>query len=323
MTTRRQFLVAGALCALITRYPAAEERAARVGILGPLARDKSLLTPLLLQALSELGYREGAAMAVDYRFTETHKDYPRVVRELTGAKCDIIFALGSDAAARAVRDARSPVPGVFIAVQFDPLETGLVESLARPGGNITGVYIPISALAAKRIDIAREVLPGASRFLVFADKESRGQLEGIKKAAQTRGAQLTVAEYTSPPYDLAAGFEAGRAAGAKAILALTSPGFARSRTEFSELLLQHRLPAFVPGYMADLPGILVAYSIDSAKLARRAAEMGVRILKGAKPGGMPIEQLDEYDVTVNLKTARAIGIKIPYSLMMRASKVIE
>ncbi len=323
MTTRRQILVVGALSALITNYPGAQGRAARVGILGPHPRDKSLLTPLLLRALSDLGYREGAAMVVDYRFTETPKDYPRIARELIGAKCDLIFALGGDAAARAVRDARSAVPGVFIAVQFDPLETGLVKSLARPGGNITGVYIPISALAAKRIDIAREVLPAANRFLVFADKESKGQLEGIKKAAQTRGAQLTVVEYTSPPYDLAAGFEAGRTAGAEAMLALTSPGFASSRTEFSGLLLRHRLPTFVPGYMADLPGILVAYSIDSGKLARRAAEMGVRILKGAKPGGMPIEQLDEYEVTVNLKTAREIGINIPYSLMMRATKVIE
>jgi putative ABC transport system substrate-binding protein len=324
MTTRRQVLLVGALGGFGVRHVRAQARAARVGVMATIPRERSVLTPMLVKALADLGFREDAGLLLDYRIARDSKDYSRVVRDLTNAKCDLIVALGSYPAARALRDARSPVPGLFISVQFDPLETGLVSSLARPTGNMTGIYIPTTLLAAKRMEIAREVLPGASRFLIFADSDSRDQLERTKKAAEAQGARLIAIEYDAPPpYDLAAGFEAGRAAGAEAMLGLISPGLARSLPQLSSLLVKYRLPSFVPEYMARLDGALIGYSINSAKLVRRAAEMAVTILKGAKPSTMPIEQLDEYELIVNLKTAKAIGIKIPYSVMVRATKVIE
>jgi putative ABC transport system substrate-binding protein len=325
MTTRRQVLMVGALSALITRNLSAQARTTRLGILAVLPREKSLLVPLLTKALSDLGYPEGAAMQIEYRFSRDIRDYPRMIGELVGRGSQLIFALGTEPAARALRDARTQVPGIFIALDFDPLETGLVETLGRPGGNMTGVYVPSAALAAKRIEIAGEILAGASRFLVFADRESGSQLERLTKAAAAQGVQLTVVQLGTvpPPYDFAAGFEAGRAAKVEAVLALVSTGFALSRAQFSEYLVRQRLPAFSPAYMADLPGVLAAYSIDTAKLMQRAAEMGVRILKGTKPSAIPIEQLNEYELIVNMRTAKALGIKIPYSVMVRATKVIE
>jgi putative ABC transport system substrate-binding protein len=324
MATRRQVLLVGALSALITRNLSAQTRTTRVGILGVLPREKSLVVPHLLRALSDLGYPEGDVMQIEYRFSRDTRDYPRMIGELVERGPHLIFALGSEPVARALRDARTQVPGIFVAVDFDPLETGLVKALGRPSGNMTGVYIPSAALAAKRIEIAREILPRASRFLVFADRESGSQLDRLTEAAAAQGVQLTVVQFgTVPPYDFAAGFEAGRTANVEAVLALVSSGFALSRAQLSEYLVRQRLPAFVPGYMADLPGVLATYSIDTARMVRRAAEMGVQILKGAKPSAMPIEQLNEYELMVNMRTAKALGIKIPYSVMVRATKVIE
>jgi putative ABC transport system substrate-binding protein len=321
MTTRRQFLLAGALGALSVRYAAAQARAPRVGILAPFPN--TILAPLILQRLSELGYRDGAGMQLSLRSVDGIDDrYPKLARELIDAKCDVIFALGSPAS-RALRDARTPVPVVFLAPDHDPLETGIVDSLRRPQGNITGVYSPAPALAAKRLELALEVLPGARRFLVLADVYSKDQLAALKKAVDARRTQLIVAEYAQPPYDLAGAFDSGRKAGVDAVIGFNSPLWGTNRAALAGLIANHRIPAFVTTTMSSDVGVLVAFGHSNAKLGWRAAELGVQILKGAKPADIPVEQLDEYELVVNLKTAKALGIKIPYSVLARATRVIE
>jgi putative ABC transport system substrate-binding protein len=327
MTSRRQFLVAGALGALGALgvpYAAAQVRQPRIGILSALPLDKSLSAPLLLKSLSEFGYRDGAGMVLEFRSSNgIDARYPELARDLIARGCDVIFALPAEAIARVFRDARTSVPVVFIALEYDPLERGIVDSLSRPTGNMTGVYAPTGALRAKQLEIAQEILPGASRFLVLTDESSRNQLAALKKAADTRRAQLIVVEYAQAPYDLTAGVETGRRAGVHAVIGMQSAEFAARRAELAALFASYRLPAFVPGFMATEPGILASYAVDSVKLHRRAVEIGVRILKGAKPVDIPVEQLDEFDLVVNLKTAKALGVKIPYSVLTRATRVIE
>jgi putative ABC transport system substrate-binding protein len=277
-----------------------------------------------LKGLSDLGYREGTSMVLEYRSADgVEGRYAALARELITRNCDVIFALPAEAIARAFRDARTPVPVVFIALEYDPLETGIVDSLRRPTGNITGVYAPTGALTAKQLEIAQEILPDASRFLVLTDESSRRQLAVLKEAANARRVQLVVYEYANPPYNLTAGMEAGRRAGVHVVIALQSAEFAVRRAELAALFATHRLPALVPGFMAAEPGILVSYSVDQARLHRRAVEIGVKILKGAKPSDIPVEQLDEFNLLINLKTAKALGVKIPYSVLARATKVVE
>jgi putative ABC transport system substrate-binding protein len=317
---RRQFVLGG-LAAAASSLAVAQARPPRVGILAPFRN--TILAPLILQRLSELGYRDGAGMLVELRSADGVDDrYPKLARELIDARCDVIFALGNPAS-RALRDARTPVPVVFLAPDHDPLETGIVDSLRRPQGNITGVYSPAAALAAKRLEVALEVLPGASRFLVLADIHSKDQLATLKKAVDARRAQLIVGEYGQPPYDLAGAFDSGRRAGVDAVIGFNSPLWGTNRAALAQLIAKHRIPSFVTTTMSSDPGVLVAFGHSNAKLGRRAAELGVQILKGAKPADIPVEQLDDYELVVNLKTARALGVKIPYSVMARATRLIE
>jgi len=234
-----------------------------------------------------------------------------------------MFALISEPAARAFRDARSSIPVVFLAFDYDPVEKGMIASLRRPGGNMTGVYVPQAALIAKRLEIAQEVLPGANRFLVLTDVHTKDQLAALRTAAAARRVQLTVVEYAQQPYDFPAGFEAGRREKVDALILFFSPEFTASRAKLSALFASYKLPVIVPGVMAANPGILVSYSQNQAKIFRRAAEIGVQILKGTKAAEIPVEQPLEFDLVVNLKTAKALGVKIPYSVMARATKVIE
>jgi putative ABC transport system substrate-binding protein len=321
MATRRHFLIASALGALAPTSGSGQSRPPRVGILAPFRN--TLLAPAILHRLAELGYRDGAGMQLEFRSADGIEGlYPNLARELIDAKCDVIFALGVFPS-NAFRDARRPLPIVFIAIDYDPLETGIVHSLSRPGGSMTGVYAPAVALSAKRFEIAMEVLPAASRFLVLSDVHSKDQLEALKRAANARRVQLVVVEFEKPPYDLAAAFETGRSAGVHAFIAFSTPVLGGNRVALGKLIVKHQLPAFVPTFMSSEPGFLLAYSYDFQKLGHRAAEMGVRILKGAKPADIPVEQPTEYELVVNLKTAKALGVKIPYSVMARATKVVE
>jgi len=323
MTTRRQFLLAGALGALSPRYTEAQARPPRVGILAPRPKTPETLMASLLERLAELGYREGAGMLLEFRSADGVADrYPRLAHELIDKKCDLLFAFG-DLAIAAFRDARTPIPVVFISPDSDPLERGYVESLRRPGRNMTGVYVPAPTLAAKRLEIALEVLPAARRFFVLVDVYSTDQLVALRKAAETRRVELSVVEYEPHRDDLAAAFETARRARIEAMIGFMSPQFFGSRAKLAALIASHRIAAFFPSYMAEQAGILLSYHTDLYWLSRKAAEFGDKILKGAKPADIPVEQPDAIDLVVNLKTAKTLGIKIPYSVLARATKVIE
>jgi putative ABC transport system substrate-binding protein len=324
MTSRRQFVVASALGAIAPAWAFSQARSVRIGILAPIPRVKSIPIPSLVERLGELGYRENAGMLLEYRSADGAVDrFAKLARELIDVNCDLIFAIGPEHSARAMLDARSPVPVVILAIDYDPVEKGIIASLRRPEANMTGVYLPQAALAVKRLEIAREVVPKARKLLVLADAYSRDQLDAVRKAAEGAGVSLTVVDFTKQPYDYAAAFEIGRRAGVEALVGLTSPVFAADGGAISALLSQHRLPgvAFFPRLAEE--GFLMSYGADIVKAARRVADIGVRILKGAKPADIPLEQSDAYELVVNLKTAKKLGLKIPYAVLARATRVIE
>jgi putative ABC transport system substrate-binding protein len=323
MTTRRRVLIAGAVSVMASAIAIAQPQRPRIGIVAGIPREKSVATPMLLERLAELGYRDRAAPIVDYQYAARPDHYAGLARRLVDRGSDLIVVVANGAMARAVRDTGTSIPIVVIAIEYDPVAAGLVHSLARPGGNITGVYTPSAALLGKRLEVAQQLLPGANSFLVLSDRFSRSQAQGLREAADARGLRLTVIEFSGQPYDLAGAFEAGRDARAEGVFLLLAPEFIARRKELSALLERHRLPGFASDAMADDPGILASYSVDTRKFVGRAAEMCARILKGGKPGDMPLEQPSEYSIVINLRTARRLGIGIPPAVMMRATRLIE
>ena len=317
MTTRRQVLVAG-VSALAPAFAFGQPRPVRVGILGP--RAKSFFAPHVVRRLGELGYREGPGVILENRSSEGVRErYPALAQELVGLKCDLIFAIGDEFAARSLRGAGVPV--VFLAVDYDPAERGLVQSLARPGGNMTGVYSLDPMLILKRMEIAQDIVPGVNRLLVVSDPYSRHQAEIMREQSGARSISVVLHEFSALPYSYPDAFDAARKVGARAIVVLTSPALADGRGAIAALSLQRKIP--VIGFATPEVSFVAGISANPKKLAERAAEIGVRVLKGAKPAEMPVELAGDIDFEINLQAAKALGVTIPYSLLARATRVLE
>jgi putative ABC transport system substrate-binding protein len=317
-------MIAGVIGAVAPALIFAQTRPTRIGMLGPRSLAESNYAPGVVRRLAELGYRDGAGTVIEYRSTDGYAErFPKLARDLIDLKCDVIFAIGAEQAARALQDARSPAPVVFVAVDYDPLEKGIVDSLRRPDRNTTGVYVPQNALVAKRLEIMREVIPTARRFLVFSDMFTRDQISAARNATDAAGVQLTVIEFSRQPYDYENAFQAGLNAKVQAAIVLSSPVFSTNRSKITALLAKHRLPGIASSLQHAEAGFLLGLNADAVKLTRRAAEIGVRILKGARPADIPVEQADEFELAVNAKTARMLGIKIPESVLARATRIIS
>jgi len=324
MTTRRQFLKVGAIGTLAPAFAFAQSRPVKIGMLGPVPLARSVYSPGVVRRLAELGYRDGAEAVIEYRSSDgVVENYAKQARELIDLRCDLIIPVGTEPAVRALHDARAPMPVVFLAVDYDPLEKGVVASLRRPDRNTTGVYLPQNAMVAKRLEIMREVVPAARRYLVFSDLFTRDQLGAARKAASAAGLQLTVVEFSSHPYDFQAAFEAGRKAQVQAFMTLASPPFTAYRNALIPFLAKHRLPSISGSLQNVEAGYLLGFNVDVNKVTRRVAEMGVSILKGAKPEDIPVEQADEFELTINAKIARALGVKIPESVRARATRIVQ
>lgn len=292
-------------------------------MLAPRPLAESFYTGLIVQRLRELGYREGSGMVLEYRATRAvPQRYPEMAHELVALKCDLIFAVGPDNGVIALRDARTSIPVVFLAIDFDPLQSGIVTSLGRPGSNITGVYVPQGELAAKRLDILREVVPSAKRFLIFSDEFTRDQLATLRRRADSIGAQLVIAEFSRQPYDYAAAFDTARKEKAEALVGLASAVFAADGAKIGALLAEARLPSAGTSAAMAERGFMLSYGPDNSKITRRVAEIAVRILKGAKPAEIPVEQADEFTLVVNGPVASKLGLRIPESVMARATRII-
>src|SRR5262249_29576098 len=246
---------------------------------------------------------------------------PRVAEELRRSRAAVVLP-SSPPAALAVRRTTVSVPIIFVGV-FDPVELGLVASLARPGGNITGLAANAADLAGKRLELLRAIVPKLKRVAVIwhpANPTNQIQLKGAQAAARTLGVQVELVSIQGPG-DFDAAAKAVR--DADGLLQLESPLFVTYRARLAELAARSRLPAVFSQREYVEAGGLMAYGTDFPQLYRRAGHYVDRILKGAKPADLPVEQPTKFELMINLRTAKALGLTIPPSLLLRADQVIE
>ena len=273
------------------------------------------------QGLRERGYVDGQNVVVEFRFTDGSLDQlPQLAEELVRSKVDVILASSSPAAVAAKKATRS-VPIVFVNV-YDPVGLGLVPSLGHPGGNITGLSYSSADLGGKRLELLRELVPKLRRVAVLshpATPSTPKQLEEAETAARTLGIQLQTVPIRSP-HDFDSAFKAVR--GADALLPLDVAFFTTHRARLVGLAATTRLPA-VYGNREMVAGGLMSYGVDFADLYRRAATYADKILKGAKPADLPVEQPAKFELVINMRAAKALGLNISPSLLARADEVID
>ena len=299
-----------------------QQRMVRIGALSP--RRDSIILPPALKRLADLGYVEGKNLELLHRSADgVPARFPQLARELIDAKCDLIFALGAEAAARALVDANTRIPVVLMATDYDPIKSGIVPGLRNPGGTVTGVIAPVLELSAKRLEIMHEILPKANRYLVLSDSFSRDQLDATVAAARAFRVEIVGESFGATPYDLDGAFARGSAARADALIVLVSPVFLDQRGRIFDLAMKHRLPVLSGSSTYGDQGVLMSYSPDFARHWARAGDIAASILGGAKPGDIALEKPTHFELAINLKTAKALGIKIPQSVLLRANRLIE
>ena len=325
---RRDFIkvVAGSAATwpLVARAQQAETLP-RVGFLGPQARTNVGMVEYYRAFSSQLeknGFREGQNIVVEYRAIDDPRGPFVAAAELVRAQPDLLVIAGPEIALQAVIGASGHIPIVMFAVNFDPIERGYVTSLAQPAGNITGVISRPLELARKQIDLLRQVFPDRNRLAVLYDTQSADQFTAADQGAKSLNLQVQALK-VDPAYDFAGIFEAAAKGGAQLVLVQSSPAFTKHMPEIGEVAVKHRLPTmFTFRHYVDHGG-LMSYGVDFPPLWRRTADYVARILKGAKPAELPIEQPTKFEFVVNLKTAKALGVTIPNGILLAADQVIE
>ena len=275
------------------------------------------------QGLRELGYAEGRTIAVEYRYAEGRGDrYGALAAEAVRREPDVIVVWGTELA-QAVRRATSSIP-IVLALGDRPVEMGLVADLARPGGNVTGLTTLSFELSAKRLELLKEVLPTLARVAVLYAPDPRVELtlKELRVAAGTLGVRLQPLEVRGPQ-DFDRAFAAMSRERADAILLLPTALSPTHGARLADLALKRRLPAMVQGKEVVAAGALMGYAANWTDLGRRAATFVDKILKGAKPSDLPVEQPTKFQLQINLKTAKALGLTIPQSMLVRADELIE
>jgi ABC-type uncharacterized transport system substrate-binding protein len=297
-------------------------RVYRLGILRPTTPLSADVEALLPAALRELGYVEGQNLVVERRYAEGEIDrLPELVRELVRLRVDVIVAV-TTAAIRAAQEATTTIPLVMWG-NFDPVAEGFVVSLARPGGNTTGALIAAEGtLAAKRLELLKDAVPRATRIAaLFHEADRQAQVRETQKAAASLDVTLAPVEVRGGDYDRA--FDSILAERPGALFVSGSTFFVQDRKRIIALAAKHRLPAIYEWPEQAREGGLMAYGSSLPEGYRRLATYVDRILKGAKPGDLPIEQPTTYALVINLKTAKALGLTIPPSVLLRADEVIQ
>lgn len=276
------------------------------------------------KALRDLGWIEGRNLSLEVRYAaEGYQRLPALASELVGLNVDVIFALASPAI-RAAKQATTTIP-IVMETLGDAVSTGLVRSLARPGGNVTGLSGFAPELTGKQLELIREILPRSARVALLANGANTATTVVIRtteSAAARLGVQLHVATVRQP-HELDTAFETIARARSDALIVAVDPMFAGQRQRIVELAARHRLPTTYGSGLFPEVGGLLSYGQQQSERFRRAAVYVDRILKGARPGDLPVEQPSVFQLVLNLKTARSLGLQLPDSVRLRADHVIE
>jgi putative ABC transport system substrate-binding protein len=276
------------------------------------------------QGLRDLGYVEGQTITIDYLSADGQGErFPSLAADCLRLKADIIVVTTTPAA-QAAKNTTRMIPIVLYPLG-DPVATGLVASLARPGGNVTGLTYMASGLAAKRLALLKEAVPKISRVLVLSylvDPIAAPQVKELERAAHSLGVNLLVRDIRTAD-DLPAAFDAGARERADGVLTTAESLFIVQRQRVVQLAAQHRMPGLYPFRLMVDAGGLMAYDSFTSNLQTRTATYVDRILKGAKPADLPVEQATKFELVINLTTAKTLGLTIPPSLLQRADQVIE
>jgi putative ABC transport system substrate-binding protein len=299
---------------------------ARIGYLSPQAvpREGDAIIGSFLRGLRDRGYVEGQTIVIEYRFAEGQvRRLPDLAAELVRLKVEVIVALGAPAI-QAAATATTTLPIVMAFSGGDPVRAGFVKSLARPGGNITGLTLLAPELGLKRLELIKAAVPGLARVAVLANPQtSQEQLEQLRLVAPALGIGLSVAEAQAPA-ELDAAFSTMLKDDPQVVLVLSDPTFAAQYVRIADLAGRNLLPVISSDRATADAGGLIAYGPKLAVLFERVASYYVaRILKGANPAELPVEQPTEFELVINLRTAKILGLTIPATLLARADVVLE
>jgi putative ABC transport system substrate-binding protein len=324
---RRGFIVLMAGTAVLPQIPAGAvgepAKVLRLGVLAPLPPGPGYQE--FAQQLHVLGYEEGRNLKIDFvQFDSTDGDRSlTMAAELVGRGVDVIFAIGPEIAVKSAVAATRTVPIVMVANDYDPLAKGYIASLARPGGNVTGVFFQQIELTAKRLEFLTQTVPNLARVVALWDRISADQFEAGREAARSLKIRLDGIECADPPYDYHRALAGVDGAHRDAVLQMTSPLFAQDRQILPAVALDHRLPSMFPLRLWVDAGGLMSYGVNQATMNRLAADYVDRIAKGAVPADLPVQQPTKFELILNLRIAHALGLTIPPPILARADEVIE
>jgi putative ABC transport system substrate-binding protein len=327
---RRDFIKAVAGSAATWPFTARAQQAEqmrRVGFLATTDTSLGILAvsyPAFLAELKKLGFIEGENLIVERgRIDAEEAKAFADAAELIRAKVDVVVAFGPEIALKATLAASQTIPIVMIAVNFDPIARGYLSDIARPRGNITGLVYRAPELAAKQLELLVEAFPDNKAVAVLWDLASAEQFNSAQRDAQSMHIDLRSHKLENPPYDFDAEFRAIAQDGSRMVLVLSSPVFAAQGPHIADLAIQHQLATMFTFRRYVEMGGLMSYGIDTVLMLRRAASYVAKILRGAKPSDLPVEQPTNFEFALNLKTAKAIGVTVPTSILLRADEVIE
>ena len=294
----------------------------RVGAVSGQPRS-SILWQSFLARMAALGYREGDTYILELVTPNSLEEYRQGYRRFADGAVDVIVAPGPEVSLQSALALPGTTPIVMVAIDYDPLARGYIKSLARPGGHATGLMLQQIELAVKRVQFLKDSFPDLQTMTVFWDQSSADQFAATRETATRFGIRLAAVELSDPPYDYEKAFAAVPAEARGGLLPLTSPFIFREMGKVAELALRHRaMLMFSDRAMAEAGGLLT-YGPSFAAIFARVADFVDRIAKGAQPSDLPIEQPTKFELVVNLKTARAIGVTLPPVLLARADEIID
>ena len=327
---RRDFI--GAIGGLAAAWPVTARaqhsagKIARIGFVGTTV-DNPITAPgypAFLDELRKSGYSVGQNLAIEV--VRGIQDAQRLFAEtadLARSNVDVLVAAGPEMALQAAVAASRTIPIVMWAINYDPIARGFVKSLTQPGGNITGIVSLQTELAAKQVELLTQALPGRTRLAILWDALSADQFAAAEPQAGSMHLDVQSLKLENPPYDFDAIFRRLSEGSPQMLLVLSSPFFSNHRTRIAELAIEQRLPTMFIFKSYVQAGGLISYGIDPSANFRQVGLYVAKILNGAKPADLPVEQATKFELAVNLKTAKAIGVDLSTSILLRADEVME